>query len=156
MIFRLTSDPHRDDRRQAVRLHQNTATTNAQKKERERVINRNQILRSLLRKGENKINVHAPLEALQSRNPSVRICLVCIGLTNFTLSKQVYLRCGSSTRVCGRENETNAYPRASAKLLYSLINGRLIYTLTAKRLYDLSLSEKSRKDSGIHIHQYDR
>ena len=40
-------------------------------------------------------------------------------------------------------NET--YPSASAQLLYGQINGRLIYTLTAKRLYDLSLSKKMSK-----------
>jgi hypothetical protein len=48
-----------------------------------------------------------------------------------------------------KTNEMNAmyphartYPRASTQLLYHYINGRLVYTLTVKRLYDLSFSKK--------------
>ena len=43
------------------------------------------------KKKEGTVYAHAPPEALQSRNPSSRIRLVRIGLTNFTLAKQVYL-----------------------------------------------------------------
>ena len=41
--------------------------------------------------GNYKENAHAPLEALQSHNPRLRIRLVSVGLTDFTLPKEVYL-----------------------------------------------------------------
>jgi hypothetical protein len=65
------------------------------------------ILGLLLHERGNFFNAHAPPEALQSRNPSLRIRLVRIGLTNFTLSKHVNLY-SSSARVEEKRNETNA------------------------------------------------
>jgi hypothetical protein len=49
---------------------------------------------------------------------------------------------------------TRTYPHTSAQLLYHYINGRLVYTLTAKRLYDLSFSKKKKVEKTLMVYTY--
>ena len=43
-------------------------------------------------------------------------------------------------------NKDGTYPRARAQFLYRAVEGGLVYAMTAKRLYDLSLPEERRKN----------
>ena len=71
-----TGDPHGDDRRRAGCFHQNTAAA----KTNTRTTRGVKKALVVVREGSKltKFYAHAPFEALQSRNPRLRIRLVCV------------------------------------------------------------------------------